>query len=133
MAVKNKTTKLYSFRLEVELMDKIRQKADEEGYTATQLVSKYLKAGVGEVSEKSNSAHTNRTAILKALFRLLSDNSDSEPDELLLRLLSGNESTRTDELEALNQRFEVFGQLMNDLGKQVEQLTTKFSSISPHG
>ena len=114
MSDKNKTTKLFSFRLDVALMEEVRQIAEQEELTVTQLVHKYLragvKAGVNETPQKTNSIHSSKAATLTQLVRLLSDGEGAIPDECPPQIRG--------ELETITQQIETIGQQMNSLSKQ---------------
>ncbi|MEP0914071.1 BrnA antitoxin family protein [Leptolyngbya sp. GB1-A1] len=120
MSDKNKTTKLFSFRLDVTLMEKVRQRAEQEELTVTQLVHRYLKAGVGEAPQKTNSVHSSKAAILTQLVKLLSDGEGAVPDEYSPKIQG--------ELETITQQIENIGQQMNSLSQQVAQLTASANS-----
>lgn len=49
--------KLYSFRLRPELMDALREQADGEGTSATDLLTRFIERGVAETSRGSESSH----------------------------------------------------------------------------
>jgi hypothetical protein len=124
MPDKNKTTKLFSFRLDVALMEKVRQRADQEELTVTQLVHRYLKDGVGEAPQKTNSVYSSKAAILTQLVRLLSDSEGVVPEECPPKIQG--------ELATITQQIENIGQQMNSLSQQVAQLTANANSNKSH-
>lgn len=111
MADTTKTTKLYSFRLDIDLIDKIRKQAEDADLTLTQLVQRYLKAGANndplqeQPQPSSSSNNLSRAALLQSLVQLL-----ATPEIHLPEAQSTDLKALTQEIEQLRQKVEQFEQ-----------------------
>jgi antitoxin component of RelBE/YafQ-DinJ toxin-antitoxin module len=112
MTDKSKSTKLYSFRLDIELVDKLREKADEQDLTLTQIVQRYLKSGLYTDSLPSEApVHSNnfsKADLLQVLVKIL-----AKPET------QSQESSSSDSLKELTQEIEKLGQRMEQLEQRL--------------
>jgi hypothetical protein len=118
------TIKPYSFRLDIALMDRVRQKAEAEEISVTQLVRKYLQEGVEKSVEEAtySSDNSRKIGILQAIAQIV---SSPEAEEDKIRSLESREEfkgelkTILDKICHLEMKVD---ERVNALESQIEQL-----------
>jgi hypothetical protein len=101
--IEEPTSKLYSFRLEIDLMDQIRTKAINEKVSVTHLVRKYLHEGLNNGVSKPQNDSGLVTISARELINALAPNNNAD----------------TNGIQALQAQINALNQSVNQLASTI--------------